>query len=138
MKIRFFYDLVCHNEVVDENTVRKLIINLLKKEEKKLGEINITFTSNQHILEVNKKFLNHSYYTDVITFNNCIKNVISGDLLISVDQVAINARKYKFAPEKEMLRVILHGILHLTGYNDSSDEEIRIIRKKEDTYLCGL
>ncbi|MBN1143145.1 MAG: rRNA maturation RNase YbeY [Bacteroidales bacterium] len=138
MKINFFYDIHKKNAIVDTIVVEKRIKNLLRNEGKKLGEINITFTSNQRILEVNEKFLGHHYYTDVITFNYCVKNVITGDLLISIDQVEINARKYNFKFEKEILRVILHGVLHLVGYNDSSEEEIRMMRKKEDTYLCGL
>lgn len=138
MKILFFYDVIGLSAIVDTIVVRKLIKNLLNKEGKKLGEINITFTSNSKILEINKKFLNHNYFTDIITFNNCVRNVISGDLLISIDQVAINAKRLKIESEKEMLRVILHGILHLIGYNDSNEEEIRIMRKKEDTYLYGL
>jgi len=138
LKIHFFHDVIGQSAIVDPIAVRKLIANLLRKEGKKLGEINITFTSNKHILEVNRRFLNHNYYTDIITFNSCVKNVISGDLLISIDQVAINARKYKIDRERELIRVILHGILHLAGYNDSNENEIKVIRKKEDTYLCGL
>ncbi len=140
MNINFFYDIDISEKgaIVDTIVVKRLIKNLLVQEGKKLGEINITFTDNEHILEINKRFLNHNYYTDIITFNNCVKNVISGDLLISIEQVEINTRKYKFSSEMELYRVILHGVLHLVGFNDSNDDEIRIMRKKEDTYLCGL
>ncbi len=138
MKINYFYDVYKKKAIVDAIVVERLIKNLLRKEEKKLGEINITFTGNPAILEVNQKFLNHSYYTDIITFNYCKKNVVSGDLLISLDQVEINSRKYKSIFERELLRVIIHGVLHLVGYNDTSEDEIRIMRKKEDTYLCEL
>ncbi len=136
MKINFFYDEVFPGAIVNAIVIRRKIKNLLKIERKKLGEINITFTHNQRILEINRKFLNHNYFTDVITFGDCIKNLVSGDLLISVDQVEINAKKYRIGVEVEMMRVILHGILHLIGYNDSNEEEIRIIRNKEDMYLC--
>ena len=138
MKINFFFDISRKSEIIDTILATKLIKNLLVQEKKKLGEINVTFTDNKRILAINKEFLNHNYYTDIITFNNCIKNVVNGDLLISLDQVEINARKYRYSTEKELLRVILHGVLHLVGYNDSNDDEIRIMRKKEDTYLCGL
>lgn len=138
MKINFFSEVFDLSALVDSIAIESRIKNLLKKEGRKLGEINITFTSNQRILEINKKFLDHSYYTDIITFNYSVRNVISGDLLISVDQVGINARKYKFDFNQELSRVILHGVLHLVGFNDSNDEEIRIMRKKEDTYLSGL
>lgn len=138
MKINYFFDISEKQAIVDAIVVEKLIKNLLRKEGKKLGEINITFTGNPGILEINQKFLDHNYYTDIITFNYCTKNVVSGDLLISVDQVDLNSRKYKTIFERELLRVIIHGVLHLVGYNDTNEDEIEIMRKKEDTYLCGL
>lgn len=138
MKINYFYDISKKSAIVDEVVAEKLINNLVRKEGKKLGEINITFTKNPTILEINRKFLNHNYFTDIITFNYCVKNVVSGDLLISVDQVELNSRKYKSSFEGELLRVIIHGVLHLVGYNDTNEDEIRMMRKKEDTYLCRL
>ena len=138
MKINFFNEVKKPETAIDFITAERHIRQLLKKEGRKLGEINITFTSNEHILEVNKKYLNHNYFTDIITFNNGVRNVVSGDLLISMDEVAINARKYQHPLENELLRVILHGVLHLVGYDDSNEEETRIMRKKEDTYLCEL
>jgi rRNA maturation RNase YbeY len=138
LKINFYSDVLEKSAIVDTKGVKKRIKNLLRKEGKRLGEINITITNNQRILEINKKFLDHNYYTDIITFDYSVKNVISGDLLISIDQVEINAQKYKFDFDKELSRVILHGVLHLVGFNDSNEEEIRIMRKKEDTYLSEL
>lgn len=137
MKINYIYDISKKKAVVDTIVAEKLIKSLLRIEGKKLGEINITFTGNPAILEINQKFLNHNYYTDIITFDYCVKDVVSGDLLISVEQVELNSRKYKSIFEKELLRVIIHGVLHLVGYKDTSEDEIRIMRKKEDTYLCG-
>lgn len=138
MKINYFYDISEKSAIVDPILVEKQIKNLLRKEGKKLGEINITFTGNATILESNQKFLKHNYFTDIITFNYCVKNVVSGDLLISIDQVEINSRKYRSNFERELHRVIIHGVLHLVGYNDTNADEIRIMRKKEDTYLCVL
>lgn len=138
MKINCFYDIFDQKAIVDAIVVEKLIKNLLRKEGKKLGEINITFSDNPTVLKTNRQFLNHNYYTDIITFNYCVKNVVTGDLLISIDQVELNSRKYKISFERELLRVIVHGVLHLVGYNDTNEDEIRIMRKKEDTYLCEL
>jgi probable rRNA maturation factor len=114
LKIKFSYQGI-KNEFTFIADVRKLIVVLIKEEKKKLGEINIVFTSNSKILEINKYYLKHSYYTDVITFNNNKRDIIYGDIYISVDQVIINAKKYNTEIYNELTRVIIHGVLHLIG-----------------------
>jgi probable rRNA maturation factor len=115
---------------------RELIVLLVELEEKKLGEINIIFTNSAKLLEINRKFLNHNYHTDVITFNYSKRNSISGDIYISLEQVGINAGIYKTKLLEEAVRVIIHGILHLIGYDDKNDIDRKTIRQKEDIYLC--
>jgi rRNA maturation RNase YbeY len=115
--------------------LKKQIIKLLKKEKKKLGEVSIIFTSNKTILEINKQFLGHNYHTDVITFPNNKRNTLGGDIYISIDQVIINANKYDCKITDEILRVIIHGILHLVGYEDKTVEEMTMMRSLEDNYL---
>lgn len=104
-------------------------------EGKQLGDIAIIFCSDNYLLDFNKKFLHHNYYTDIITFDYCEGNKLSGDLFISVDSVRANAAEYGSTFEEELNRVIVHGLLHLMGYDDHSDEDITQMRAKENACL---
>ncbi len=104
-------------------------------EVRKLGNINIIFCSDNYILDVNMKYLQHDYFTDIITFDYCEGNVLSGDLFISVDSVRENSMFFKTEFADELNRVIVHGILHLIGYDDHTPEEQKIMREKENYYL---
>ena len=104
-------------------------------EARRLGDISIIFCSDLYILDVNRKYLNHDYYTDIITFDYCEGDLLSGDLFISIDSVRENAAFYGTAFENELNRVIVHGVLHLIGYDDHTEEEIAQMRSKEDFYL---
>ena len=106
-----------------------------ESEIKKLGNINIIFCSDNYILDVNVKYLGHDYFTDIITFDYCEKNILSGDLFISIDTVRDNAEFYKTEFKDELNRVIIHGLLHLIGYDDHTPEEQKIMREKENYYL---
>jgi rRNA maturation RNase YbeY len=86
-------------------------------------------------LDINVKYLDHNYFTDIITFDYVEGNTISGDLFISIETVKENAKEYNITWIKELYRVILHGILHLVGYNDKSEKERKIMREKENYYL---
>lgn len=101
----------------------------------RIGDINIIFCSDNYILDVNMKYLQHDYFTDIITFDYCEKNRLNGDLFISVDSVRENALFYGTEFSDELNRVIVHGILHLVGYDDHSEEDIAVMRSKEDYYL---
>ncbi len=100
-----------------------------------VGDINIIFCSDDYLLNVNKEYLNHDYYTDIITFNYNEQDEISGDLFVSVDRVVENAVSNDIGFENELKRVMAHGVLHLVGYNDKTDEEVKEMRSKEDYYL---
>lgn len=102
------------------------------------GDVNIIFTSNDYLLEVNKEYLNHNYFTDVITFNYNEEKLISGDIFVSVEQVQINSEEYNSSFQRELARVLIHGVLHLLGLNDTNEEERKIIRKEEDRALSLL
>lgn len=102
---------------------------------KRLGAVNIIFCSDNYILDVNMKYLQHDYFTDIITFDYCEKDVLSGDLFISIDSVRENAAFYKTEFNDELNRVIVHGLLHLIGYDDHTDEDVKVMRSKEDYYL---
>jgi rRNA maturation RNase YbeY len=104
-------------------------------ESKKLGAVSVIFCSDDYLLEVNKQYLNHDYYTDIITFDYCEGDLISGDLFISIDSVKENSVFYKSCFEDELNRVIVHGVLHLIGYDDHTEADIAQMRSKEDFYL---
>ncbi len=104
-------------------------------EVRKLGNINIIFCSDNYILDVNMKYLQHDYFTDIITFDYCENNVLSGDLFISVDSVRENSVFFKTEFSDELNRVIVHGLLHLIGYDDHTPEEQKVMREKENYYL---
>ncbi len=106
-----------------------------ESEVKKLGNINIIFCSDNYILDVNMKYLQHDYFTDIITFDYCENNVLSGDLFISVDSVRENSVFFKTEFSDELNRVIVHGLLHLIGYDDHTPEDQKVMREKENYYL---
>ena len=105
---------------------------------KKVGEIAYIFCSDEKILEVNRQFLQHDYYTDIITFDYCEGNRIAGDLFISLDTVRTNAEQFDAAYDTELHRVIIHGILHLCGINDKGPGEREIMEAAENKALDML
>jgi len=114
------------------------IKSVTEKYSKRVGDISIIFCNDEKILEINKEYLNHNYYTDIITFDYSEKNVISGDIFISVDTVKTNAEKFKDTFYKELYRVIIHGILHLTGIDDKGNGARAIMEKNENEALAML
>lgn len=132
-----------HAEDIDfrlkpQKHIKESIKELINNERKKMGNINFIFVSDNKILEINKQFLNHDYVTDIITFDYCEKNMISGDLFISIDCVKSNALKYHVPFENELTRVMIHGILHLLGYNDKLPDEQIVMKRKEDEFLVSF
>lgn len=103
---------------------------------KRVGEIAYIFVDDEKILEVNRQYLGHDYYTDIITFDYCEGDVISGDLFISLDTVRTNAEQVGTTYEEELHRVIIHGILHLCGINDKGPGEREIMEAAEDKALA--
>ena len=102
---------------------------------RKVGDIGYMFVDDEKILEVNNDYLGHDYYTDIITFDYVKGKTISGDIFISLTRISENASILSSSFEKELLRVLAHGVLHLCGYKDKSDEEQKEMRAKEDFYI---
>ena len=131
--IQFFFENI--DEITlppnTENWLKELIIS----EDKKPGEINYIFCDDDHLLQVNKDFLNHDYYTDVITFDYVKGKTISADIFVSLPRILDNSSTLSNTFNSELLRVLAHGVLHLCGYKDKTDEEISEMRQKEDYYL---
>lgn len=108
----------------------------IAKEKKTPGDLNFIFCSDDYLLQINIDYLNHQTYTDIITFDNSEDpKFIEGDIFISIDRVRENALKFNRPFEEELRRVIIHGVLHLIGYSDKSNEQKIVMRRKEDAYL---
>ena len=119
-----------------KNKVRSLIKKVCQSEKKKLGFINCVFCSDEYLLKINKKYLKHDTYTDIITFDYAEQtDNIEGDLYVSLDRINENAQKYKVDKNEELLRIIIHGLLHLIGYSDKSKKEKLMMSEKENKYL---
>jgi probable rRNA maturation factor len=105
------------------------------EEAKSTDEITVIFCSDEHLLEMNRQYLDHDYYTDIITFDYTDEAIVSGDLFISIDRVYDNAQGLGVERVNELKRVCVHGVLHLCGYGDKSESESQVMRDKEDYYL---
>ena len=129
-KINFYSE----NEFILEETdrVAKWIEQVIASENKKLEEVNYIFCDDEYLLKLNVEFLNHDTYTDIITFNNNVGNILEGDIFISTERVKENAETFGVIFEDELRRVLSHGILHLCGYNDKTEEDSLVMREKEE------
>lgn len=112
------------------------IQRVAEKHGKRIGNVNYIFCTDEEILDVNRKYLQHDYYTDIITFDYCAHNILSGDIYISLDTVASNAEEFAKNPDEELHRVLIHGILHLVGINDKGPGEREIMERAEDEALA--
>jgi len=137
MSICFFNENVKF-DLKEKRKYKNWINQAITNENKIPGDINFIFTSDNFLLEINKKHLSHNYFTDIITFNYCSENLVSGDIYISLDTVKNNSHLFNVTYYEELSRVIIHGILHLLGFNDSNDKEKVEMREKEDYYLAIL
>lgn len=129
-----------HSEDIKFDLKGKLLNNrwlkmVCESEVKRVGDIAIIFCSDNYILDINMRYLQHDYFTDIITFDYCEGSRISGDLFISIDSVRDNAEHFGTDFETELDRVMVHGVLHLIGYDDHTEDDIREMRSKEDYYI---
>ena len=119
----------------EKTKLKNWIKTITEKEKHLLGDINYIFCSDEELLEINMKHLNHNTYTDIITFDYTEEKKISSDIFISIDRVTENAKKFNVTFEDELHRVMIHGILHLCGYKDKSKADSELMRKKENASL---
>lgn len=132
--IYFFYEIKFN--LKDRTYLKGFINSIFKKEGKRLKSLNYIFCSDNRLLEINKSYLNHDYYTDIITFELSPKNhPVEGEVYISIERVRENAGDLSELFSRELLRVIFHGALHLCGYGDKTDREKDKMREKEEFYL---
>ncbi len=120
----------------DKNRIKSLVALIFKKEKVAMGGLNYVFCSDAYLLDINRRFLQHDYYTDIITFGLSEEGMpVEAEIYISVDRVQENARELGISFREEMLRVIFHGALHLCGYRDKKKAEVLLMREKENSYL---
>lgn len=128
------------NEEIDfsftiSDKFKKLVRFLADDYKSKPGALNFIFCSDDYLLAINKEYLQHDYYTDVITFDYSEGKIFSGDIFISIDTVKNNAEQYKLSFLNELLRVMIHALLHIAGEDDKTEEEQKQMRRKEDYYI---
>lgn len=121
---------------LDREKVERWIVEVARRHERRVGAITYIFCDDARILEVNKEFLNHDYFTDIITFDDTTGRLIRGDIFISLDTVASNAETVGTTYDDELMRVIIHGILHLCGINDKGPGEREIMEAHENDALA--
>lgn len=134
MNIHIFYDNIDFR-VKGWRNVKKLVEKVISEEGKISGDLNFILTNDRILKEINLQFLKHNYNTDVISFNYGAESTISGEVYVSIDRVKINAKNYKVSYNNELLRVIIHGVLHLCGYEDSTEVEKEQMRRQEDSWI---
>lgn len=134
--VHFFYEVPV--SLKQRGVLKEYIASIFKKEGFKLNSLNYIFCSDDRLLEINKQFLHHDYYTDIITFElSDPQNPVEGEIYISVDRVKDNSRLIRESFIQEIHRVIFHGALHLCGYSDKTHKQRGVMREKEDFYLRG-
>lgn len=134
MAVNIFYNYSAF-PTPSQNRIIDLAKYLLQQENRKTGRINIIFTDNKEIFSLNAQYLNHHYYTDVIAFYYSKSGPVEGDIFISLDKVDENSKTYNAGFENELIRVIVHGLLHLIGYTDTSEQEKERMHHLEDQYI---
>jgi len=133
MSIEYVYNTTFSLD--DEKLVSRWLVKAAKSEGYSIGELVYAFFDDKDLKNLNNRYLGHDYFTDVISFNDSVDNILNGNIAISIERVLDNSKKFNVPFQDELLRVMVHGLLHFMGYDDSSVDEVKIIRKKEDDNL---
>lgn len=134
MSINFYFEDIEEFQLDQLKTI-EWIKSSIQKEGKNTSEISFIFCSDDYLLDINRQYLDHDYYTDIITFDYVEGDDVSGDVFISIDRVRENAETFQVSLQNELNRIIIHGVLHLLGYKDKEADEKKIMTGKEDYYL---
>ena len=131
--IKFFYEN--NFSLAEEAVYTKWIADAISNEGFSFSEINYIFCNDAYLLDINKQFLNHDTYTDIISFDYSVGKILQGDIYISTERVAENAKIFNVSFKDELLRVLIHGVLHYCGYKDKTESDKTLMRSKEDLYI---
>jgi probable rRNA maturation factor len=134
LKIKIFYDEIAYRLRNSKSYLTK-IEEVIRSERLHPGDLSFIITTDKNLIGINKEFLNHNYFTDVIAFAYNEGKILKGEIYISLETVRKNAANYKVSLKKELLRVMIHGTLHLCGYDDKTEREKELMREKEDFWL---
>lgn len=137
MAINFFIEDIDF-KIKDKKIIRDWIKCVAKLEGKRIGDINYIFGSDEYVKEINVNYLKHDYYTDIVTFNYNESDCLNSDVYISIDRVKDNAKSFASSFDDEFYRVVIHGILHLLGYQDKDFNDQKVMRKKEEECINFL
>ena len=137
MSIKIFYDETDFR-LIGCRRILKLVKEVIAKEHQISGDLNFIITNDKNLRKINVKFLEHDYNTDVITFNYNVGNVVNGEIYISIETVNKNAINYNVSLNDEVSRVVIHGVLHLLGYDDYTEKQKKKVRKMEEKWLKKL
>ena len=132
--IHFFFENI--DEIPLKEDLKTWMEHIILSEGKKLGEVNYIFCDDEYLLKINQDYLQHDYYTDIITFDYVKGKTISGDIFVSLTRISDNATTLSKSFDAEFHRVLAHGILHLCGYKDKTEAEIQEMRAKEEEYMA--
>jgi probable rRNA maturation factor len=122
--------------IENEGAISNWISDVIKSENKKVGEINYIFCDDEYLLQINQEHLQHDFYTDIISFDYTVGNEINGDVFVSVERVKDNALDFNVSFDEELKRVLVHGVLHYCGYKDKSEADVLLMRSKEDEKIA--
>lgn len=122
-------------ELSDETAISEWLSNVIISESKKEGDINYIFCDDEYLHKINVEYLDHDTLTDIISFDYSVGNELHGDIFVSVERVADNAKDFNVSFDEELKRVLVHGILHYAGYKDKSEQDELKMRQKEDEKL---
>lgn len=134
-KIEFYTEEGFNFLLKDKNKIRTWLEECAKQEHKEISHLTYVFCSDEYLLNINQNYLNHNTYTDIITFDYSKDNILEGEIYISIERVKENAKAYKVSFTNELLRVLAHGLLHLSGYKDKTKKEKEIMHNKENEKL---
>jgi rRNA maturation RNase YbeY len=137
LKIRIFYDNVKFR-LKESKKVLNIIEKVIRREKKIPGDLIFIISNNKEVRKINKEFLNHNYNTDVIAFDYSERNTLNGEIYISYGKVKENANNYKVSCREELVRVMIHGTLHLCGYDDNTEEKRKLMMEKGEKWILML